>query len=450
MATVCSTSQVEDRLHAWGLHGVTVKYMGGCKFLIDIMDQELFSQLQVQEWAILKEVFSEIETWTDLFHLPERITWIQVTSVPLHCWNLTTFKRIADSWGSLISLGENASQFIDCEKVTLLISTKQRERISEVIEVEVGRDCFLVQVDEFGLNLHSKQSVAPNHSQAKKNVEFSSYSSSDSVQSTAPANKTHFNCNGEDEVAKAICSEKVSLVDVSSSDINEGRSLGEKDLLRNLQSDELSSHNQMEKNIFQEAVHSESNVATQAHRPSTQLDRPVGENNIISWADVVAKNLVAQGDGVGEDVTQLQNRRDTESAFYDLIDKANSVLKHIQTREGSRSSHSEEERAESTEDYLPSSFKLDRLLKKIKGKRYGSLRDFQDRVLTDVEKKRRDRALRRIKKKDIQNASLEIDVTSLSSSDLRHRQEILIRKARSTIEFGKQLGFEIEGDTGYG
>ncbi|KAK8561272.1 hypothetical protein V6N12_048346 [Hibiscus sabdariffa] len=138
MATVCSTSQVEDRLHC-----VTVKYMGGCKFLIDIMDQELFSQLQVQEWAILKEVLSEVESWTDLFHLPERITWIQ--------------------------------------------------------------------------------SVAPNHSQAKKNVEFSSESSSDSssdsVQSTAPTNKTHFNCNGEDEVAKAICSEKVSLVDVSSGDL---------------------------------------------------------------------------------------------------------------------------------------------------------------------------------------------------------------------------------------
>ncbi|KAL4282126.1 hypothetical protein GQ457_03G003380 [Hibiscus cannabinus] len=139
--------------------------------------------------------------------------------------------------------------------------------------------------------------------------------------------------------------------------------------------------------------------------------------------------------------------RHSMTSWAESIDKANSVSKHIQTREGSRSSLSEEEKAESTEDYLPSSFKLDRLLKKRKGKIYGSLRDFQDRVLTDVEKKRRDRALRRIKRKDIENASLEIDVTSLSSSDLRHRQEILIRKARSTIEFGKQLGFEIEGDT---
>ncbi|KAL4348833.1 hypothetical protein GQ457_17G003060 [Hibiscus cannabinus] len=85
MATVCNTSQVEDRLQAWGLNDVTVKYMGGCRFL---KDQELISRLQIQEWAILKE------TWTDLFHLPERRTWIQVIGVPPHCWNLTTFKRI--------------------------------------------------------------------------------------------------------------------------------------------------------------------------------------------------------------------------------------------------------------------------------------------------------------------------------------------------------------------
>ncbi|KAK8644104.1 hypothetical protein V6N13_123420 [Hibiscus sabdariffa] len=60
MTTVCSTSQVENHLQALGLNCVTVKYLGGFRFLIDIMDQKLFSQLQVQEWAIHKEVFSEV------------------------------------------------------------------------------------------------------------------------------------------------------------------------------------------------------------------------------------------------------------------------------------------------------------------------------------------------------------------------------------------------------
>ncbi|KAK8563180.1 hypothetical protein V6N13_018283 [Hibiscus sabdariffa] len=49
MAMICSTCQVEDRLQAWGLNDITVKYMGGCKFLIDIKDPELKSKLQLQE-----------------------------------------------------------------------------------------------------------------------------------------------------------------------------------------------------------------------------------------------------------------------------------------------------------------------------------------------------------------------------------------------------------------
>ncbi|KAK8595354.1 hypothetical protein V6N13_016729 [Hibiscus sabdariffa] len=94
--------------------------MGGCKFLIDIKDQELNSNLQLQEWAVLKEVFSEVEAWTE-----------------------------------------------------------HKGRINEVTEVEVGRDCFLVQVDELGLNFHPKQSDVPLQSKAKKSVEYSSESSSD-------------------------------------------------------------------------------------------------------------------------------------------------------------------------------------------------------------------------------------------------------------------------------
>ncbi|KAL4325116.1 hypothetical protein GQ457_11G023060 [Hibiscus cannabinus] len=49
MKTVCNTSQVVDRLQAWGLNGITVEHLGDCKFLIDISDQELFSHIHVHE-----------------------------------------------------------------------------------------------------------------------------------------------------------------------------------------------------------------------------------------------------------------------------------------------------------------------------------------------------------------------------------------------------------------
>ncbi|KAK8696502.1 hypothetical protein V6N13_001636 [Hibiscus sabdariffa] len=129
--------------------------MRGKRFLIESKDQESFGYLKEQEWSYLLEVFSEIEPWSELFHLPERITWVQAEGIPLHCWNQTTFIRISEVWGKLIAMGENASQCLDGDKVTLLISTNQRHNLDGVLELEAGRECFLIRIKELGFNIHS-------------------------------------------------------------------------------------------------------------------------------------------------------------------------------------------------------------------------------------------------------------------------------------------------------
>ncbi|KAK8614378.1 hypothetical protein V6N13_122738 [Hibiscus sabdariffa] len=136
-----------------------------------------------------------------------RCSTSQVTGVPPHCWNLTTFKRLVDSWGSLLSLGENANQRFDCEKVTMLISTQKEETINETIELEVGRDCFLVQVVEIGMGFPLKQSVTIEQFSSKKSVNTSPESSASpfSKNCIVSKNGNRLNCIGEDEVTKAIC-----------------------------------------------------------------------------------------------------------------------------------------------------------------------------------------------------------------------------------------------------
>ncbi|KAK8495130.1 hypothetical protein V6N12_047126 [Hibiscus sabdariffa] len=155
-------------------------------------------------------------------------------------------------------------------------------------------------------------SDVPLQSKAKKSVEYSLGSSLDPSSvpdhSTAQTNGSHFNCIEEDEVAKAICLEKRSLVNELSSKINVMTSLEEKVFLGNLQFEELSPLNNLKTSIpnqiSSETVPSISNVnSVEAFGPSTQLDRQV-----VRWDDVVTKNLVSQGDRVGEDLTQLHNR----------------------------------------------------------------------------------------------------------------------------------------------
>ncbi|KAL4342595.1 hypothetical protein GQ457_08G017360 [Hibiscus cannabinus] len=94
-------------------------------------------------------------------------------------------------------------------------------------------------------------------------------------------------------------------------------------------------------------------------------------------------------------------------------------------------------------------FKLSILVhspKKKGPKKYGSLRAIQDMVLTDADRKKIDMVLRRLKKRGKSWVEKEISDDSFTSLDLRQRPNLLLQKAKTTIEFGRQVGFEIEGD----
>ncbi|KAE8726444.1 hypothetical protein F3Y22_tig00006886pilonHSYRG00006 [Hibiscus syriacus] len=108
MATICSSSQVKDRLRAGGLGEIRIKFLGWRDFLVEIDDDELHRILKESNWSYLKEVFIDVQYWIESYRSPQRITWIKLYGVPLHCWNHVSFKRIAERWGEFVAMGENA------------------------------------------------------------------------------------------------------------------------------------------------------------------------------------------------------------------------------------------------------------------------------------------------------------------------------------------------------
>ncbi|KAK8637070.1 hypothetical protein V6N13_064500 [Hibiscus sabdariffa] len=80
-----------------------------------------------------------------------------------------------------------------------------------------------------------------------------------------------------------------------------------------------------------------------------------------------------------------------------------------------------------------------------KGKRYGSLANLQDKVISSFERKRRDRGWRKIKKGGVDITSSELEGRSLSDSDLRTRRDFQIKEARKTLEVGNELGVKFLG-----
>ncbi|KAE8726402.1 hypothetical protein F3Y22_tig00006992pilonHSYRG00028 [Hibiscus syriacus] len=135
LAIVCSVRSIESRLHEWGLGEIKVKRLGGKFFLLIIEDEDL-------GWSYLKEIFSSIDLWTEKLGALDRATWLEVSRVLLHCWNHTTLKRIAETWGSFEALGENADHSLDCEKVSVLITTKMK-KISGPVEIAVEHMVYI-------------------------------------------------------------------------------------------------------------------------------------------------------------------------------------------------------------------------------------------------------------------------------------------------------------------
>ncbi|KAK9007164.1 hypothetical protein V6N11_050996 [Hibiscus sabdariffa] len=79
-------------------------------------------------------------------------------------------------------------------------------------------------------------------------------------------------------------------------------------------------------------------------------------------------------------------------------------------------------------------------------KKYGSLWEIQDRVLSKVEKRRRRRDTSRSKNKAEDNQDSILSGRSLPNSDIRLKWERARKEAKSALAFGKRIGLTIHGN----
>ncbi|KAK8707917.1 hypothetical protein V6N13_058968 [Hibiscus sabdariffa] len=122
--TVCSTTSIKARLHEWGFDEVKVWRLGGKSFLLAIEDEDLFLMPEDLNFSYLKGIFTKVNFWYEILVQRDRATWLEVSSLPLHCWNHTTLMQIAEIWGEFEALSENGHHIMDCEKVSVLITTE--------------------------------------------------------------------------------------------------------------------------------------------------------------------------------------------------------------------------------------------------------------------------------------------------------------------------------------
>lgn len=101
-----------------GVFDITIRFLGGLLVLMEFQSEEVMnSYLDHISW--LAQWFSELSIWKPNLRLSERLVWLSINGVPLHCWTVANFNRIGERFGCVISTDQNTSSIKSLTEVEL-------------------------------------------------------------------------------------------------------------------------------------------------------------------------------------------------------------------------------------------------------------------------------------------------------------------------------------------
>ncbi|KAL4295855.1 hypothetical protein GQ457_12G032140 [Hibiscus cannabinus] len=420
------SSRVHEELCKIGLGELRIKRMAGRVFLLEVKDKALLRSLQDTNWERARKIFCKIQAWVDDFIIPE-----------------------------------------------------QMERINRVVTLEVGKTCFPIGVSESTFNFPLVRAGKEKHIPAAVLSPLSpsvSSSGSSSVGVERPACSFFGTQNTFNDAFKDGAFFDVG-VNTGKADRPKENGEGSAKQKQLTWADIVKQNGVHEQglsleNFLPEGAHTQFSLQLQEQANDLTCSEQrgksgnkVGEGCYSIHLDLEPKRLaVVESDGKGGEAGQVEELgveptidqeasdcelgvETAEQNWADSIDELN--INNHSLEEG------EEEKRELSEGddvFIPDGETQEEqyraCMRKTKGKKkYGSLRNLQDGVLSEAERKKQDRILRKLKRKGWEEySSGEIDEASLTSSDLHGRWKLLTRKATKLLEFGSRVGFQGEGD----
>ncbi|KAK8607831.1 hypothetical protein V6N13_023281 [Hibiscus sabdariffa] len=372
---------------------INVQRLGAKMYLLTIMDEELSQLLEDVNWSYLKEIFDDVIPWSEKTSYSEIATWLEIRGLPLHCWNSVSLKKVAELWGVFEALGENDKHSLDCEKASVLISTKQVKRIDEVIEVEIGDTVFQVGVKEIGFNDGTSYPLCNQWKKEEKSCEKLDESVSESISDlkSVSEHKSH-------EAVK---------VDRSCS----------AELLGGVPKDEKLTA--FHENGVEESIKKDSTLDLVE---KVTAGNYVGIQRVFSVENAGQVNTKAVGPDNGPIVSSWANMLD---------ETLNSGKGFIRSDYGKALSYGENEK-----DFFA---ELETRKGKKRGKaskKFGSLLELQNKSITASDRMKRDKALNSRKWSKLSLEETELSGKSLSDSDIKSRVSMLVKEAKQVLNLG--------------
>ncbi|TYH14639.1 hypothetical protein ES288_A06G236700v1 [Gossypium darwinii] len=403
-----------ERLTKFGLGEISLKRIQGRFFLLEVPDVEYLEVLKQNDWAYLKECFISIEPWSEKRFISERVTWIEVAGIPLHCWNYETFKRVAELWGKLISMGESWNRTVNFEKMEMMISVNKPSLIDELVFMEVGNCKFPIRIIERGMSEWKCEKFLDGRGQLEEKR-----GESPEVESGIRSESENFSEERRNDMGGAL--NAISLEEGVIEKVGTGSSaegiIPEEHFLGNNE-----------------------NISIEGGDIGVEVDRAKEDGVNMGLFSQAGSNVVS-----GQPLSEGLVAGCTSKSGQHLRSGSNPSESDVEGIDlGGRSVGDSEVRFSMEEEFFQTS--QNRRKKKALNKRIRSMREIQDRVLSTKEKQKRDRKEKIAKGKE--NTRCE-DLTvnlSLSDSDISNRKRVILREAKKTWEVGKMLGLSVRGD----
>ncbi|TYI24394.1 hypothetical protein ES332_A06G230900v1 [Gossypium tomentosum] len=392
-ATVCDISSMAERLTKFGLGEISLKRIQGRFFLLEVPDVEYLEVLKQNDWAYLKECFISIEPWSEKRFISERVTWIEVAGIPLHCWNYETFKRVAELWGKLISMGESWNRTVNFEKMEMMISVNKPSLIDELVFMEVGNCKFPIRIIERGMSEWKCEKFLDGRGQLEEKR-----GESPEVESGIRSESENFSEERRNDMGgalNAISLEEGVIEKVGTGSSAEGIIPVEHFLGNN------------------------ENISIEGGDIGVEVDRAKEDGVNMGLFSQAGSNVVS-----GQPLSEGLVAGCTSKSGQHLRSGSNPSESDVEGIDlGGRSVGDSEVRFSMEEEFFQT-----------------------NRVLSTKEKQKRDRKEKIAKGKE--NTRCE-DLTvnlSLSDSDISNRKRVILREAKKTWEVGKMLGLSVRGD----
>ncbi|KAK8626220.1 hypothetical protein V6N13_133871 [Hibiscus sabdariffa] len=440
---ICNVDKLFNLLNEKGLDEFEVRQVGGNQFVLVFDREELVSQCLRWEWMWLADVFSDIKRWHKNFSPDNRVAWVAIQGVPLYAWNTFTFSNIVNKLGELLLLEDEDLLGSDFSFKRAKILTNQLNFIEETFDLSCEGEVFSVHVREFNFSVWSNLDlvVLNEEMQTKGKVD----SVLDSICSSESSSRVQSFQQGVNEVHGGDVEEPTDLKNLPSLEVEGETTAGKRKIKVTPEVDFLnvgfiSKANTNERRLRDIAGLEEvggvlgADVHDYSPGVGTNLNDPISRASVETYT--------SSDNAHGEEIENVQvdgSLCEMDSRDNNNISWAEGVDRAMNAKNGWTGVAFDHALESDNLDFFPE-FKYTRNRKK-----YASLYDLQDKVLSAKEKKIRDRSFKEIKNSKKVVKEVDLNESSPSESDIV-RTQALIRSEKNTLEFGKKLGFQFIGN----